>query len=115
MSGRLTYTEPLGKGFFVEANYEASWNRTSSRKNTFDSGAVEDFSASNLAYNPLGEVANSVYSSEIINRYVNQRVGANFVYQKDKLRAQAGVSANPTDTHNETSGYDTYDSHRCRR
>lgn len=111
LSGRLTYTEPLGKGFFVEANYEASWNRTSSTKNTFDSGVVSDFSASNLIYNPVGEVANEVYSSEIINRYVNQRIGANFVYQKDKLRAQAGVSANPTDTHNEISGYDTYDSH----
>lgn len=111
LSGRLTYTEPLGKGFFVEANYEASWNRTSSTKNTFDSGVVSGFDYNNLIYNPVGEKINEVYSSEIINRYVNQRIGANFVYQKDKLRAQAGVSANPTDTHNETSGYDTYDSH----
>ena len=104
LSGRLTYTEPLGKGFFVEANYEASWNRSTSTKNTYDSGVVSDFGASNLVYNPNGEVLNDVYSSEIVNRYVNQRIGANFVYQKDKLRAQAGVSANPTDTHNETSG-----------
>ena len=111
LSGRLTYTEPLGKGFFVEANYEASWNRSTSTKNTYDSGVVSDFGASNLVYNTNGEVLNDVYSSEIVNRYVNQRIGANFVYQKDKLRAQAGVSANPTDTHNETSGYDTYDSH----
>lgn len=111
LSGRLTYTEPLGKGFFVEANYEASWNRTSSTKNTFDSGVVSGFDYNNLIYNSVGEKINEVYSSEIINRYVNQRIGANFVYQKDKLRAQAGVSANPTDTHNETSGYDTYDSH----
>lgn len=111
LSGRLTYTEPLGKGFFVEANYEASWNRTSSTKNTFDSGVVLGFDYNNLIYNSVGEKINEVYSSEIINRYVNQRIGANFVYQKDKLRAQAGVSANPTDTHNETSGYDTYDSH----
>lgn len=111
LSGRLTYTEPLGKGFFVEANYEASWNRTSSTKNTFDSGVVSGFDYNNLIYNSVGEKINEVYSSEIINRYVNQRIGANFVYQKDKLRAQAGVSANPTDTHNEASGYDTYDSH----
>ena len=111
LSGRLTYTEPLGKGFFVEANYEASWNRTSSTKNTFDSGVVSGFDYNNLIYNSVGEKINEVYSSEIVNRYVNQRIGANFVYQKDKLRAQAGVSANPTDTHNETSGYDTYDSH----
>ena len=101
----------MGKGFFVEANYEASWNRTSSTKNTFDSGVVSGFNYNNLIYNSVGEKINEVYSSEIINRYVNQRIGANFVYQKDKLRAQAGVSANPTDTHNETSGYDTYDSH----
>lgn len=111
LSGRLTYTEPLGKGFFVEANYEASWNRTSSTKNTFDSGVVSDFGRDNLIYNPVDEKINEVYSSEIINRYINQRIGANFVYQKDKLRAQAGMSANPTYTHNETSGYDTYDNH----
>ena len=111
LSGRLTYTEPLGKGFFVEANYEASWNRTSSTKNTFDSGVVSDFGPDNLIYNPVDEKINEVYSSEIINRYINQRIGANFVYQKDKLRAQAGMSANPTYTHNETSGYDTYDNH----
>lgn len=111
LSGRLTYTEPLGKGFFVEANYEVSWNRSTSTKNTYDSGVVSDFGASNLVYNPNGEVLNDVYSSEIVNRYVNQTIGANFVYQKDKLRAQAGVSANPTDTHNETTGFDTYDNH----
>lgn len=111
LSGRLTYTEPLGKGFFVEANYEASWNRTSSTKNTFDSGVVLGFDYNNLIYNSVGEKINEVYSSEIINRYVNQTIGANFVYQKDKLRAQAGVSANPTDTHNETTGFDTYDNH----
>lgn len=111
LTGRLTYTEPLGKGFFVEANYEASWNRTSSTKNTFDSGVVSDFGPDNLIYNPVDEKINEVYSSEIINRYINQRIGANFVYQKDKLRAQAGMSANPTYTHNETSGYDTYDNH----
>ena len=111
LTGRLTYTEPLGKGFFVEANYEASWNRTSSTKNTFDSGVVSDFGRDNLIYNPVDEKINEVYSSEIINRYINQTIGANFVYQKDKLRAQAGMSANPTYTHNETSGYDTYDNH----
>lgn len=54
LSGRLTYTEPLGKGFFVEANYEASWNRSTSTKNTYDSGVVSDFGASNLVYNPNG-------------------------------------------------------------
>ena len=111
LTGRLTYTEPLGKGFFIEANYEASYNKTTSTKNTFDSGNVDVFTKDSHLYNPTGELRNDLYSSEIINRYVNQSIGGNFVYQKDKLRAQVGVSANPTDTHNETSGYDTYDSH----
>ena len=111
LTGRLTYTEPLGKGFFIEANYEASYNKTTSTKNTFDSGNVDVFTKGSYLYNPTGELRNDLYSSEIINRYVNQSIGGNFVYQKDKLRAQVGVSANPTDTHNETSGYDTYDSH----
>ncbi len=111
LTGRLTYTEPLGKGFFIEANYEASYNKTTSTKNTFDSGNVDVFTKDSYLYNPTGELRNDLYSSEIINRYVNQSIGGNFVYQKDKLRAQVGVSANPTDTHNETSGYDTYDSH----
>ena len=111
LTGRLTYTEPLGKGFFVEANYEASYNKTSSTKNTFDSGIVDIFSKESHLYNPAKEVKNDLYSSEIVNRYVNQTFGGNFVYQKDKIRAQVGVSANPTDTHNETTGYDAYDSH----
>ena len=36
LNGRLVYTEPLGKGFFFEANYMYSWNRNKSVKNVWD-------------------------------------------------------------------------------
>ena len=39
LSGRLVYTEPLAKYLFLEANYEYSWNRSESVKNTFNSGS----------------------------------------------------------------------------
>lgn len=111
LSGRLTYTEPLGGGFYLEGSYELSWNKTTSYKNTFDSGLVgsDDF-FDNYLYNTTGEAMNSTFSNNIVNRYVNQRIGADFMYQKNKLRAQVGFNANPTYTHNETNG-EVYDSH----
>ena len=113
LSGRLTYTEPLGNHFYVEANYELSWNKSTSDKDTYNSG-VTSFDPANPSYVTTGETFNSVYSNNIINRYVNQRIGADFMYQADKLRAQVGFGANPTYTHNETTKggvQQTYDNH----
>lgn len=103
LSGNLTYTEPLGHGFYVEGNYQIGWNRNVSTKNTFDSGINDNFSNDRI-YNVVGETPNEEYSSKIINRYINQRIGANVMFQNDKWHAQIGVSANPTDTYNETNG-----------
>ena len=44
------------------------------------------------------------YSSEILNRTINQRAGLNLNYQKPKLRAQLGLAATPTNTYNRTNG-----------
>lgn len=103
INGRLTYTEPLGGGFFVEGSYQYSWNKTTSTKNTFDSGSVGNFDIDDHPYSYSGETPNSVYSSSIENRYINQRIGANLVYQNEKLNVQGGISANPTNTRNETT------------
>lgn len=104
LSGRLVYTEPLGKDFFLEANYSCGWNRNKSVKNTFDSPDNALDSDNHLIYNKEGEVRNENYSSNILNRYINQSAGLNFMYQKEKLRAQVGASVKPTSTHNETNG-----------
>ncbi len=84
--GRVTYTEPLGNHFYVEANYMYSWNRSSSDKVTRDEK----------------NVVVDAYTNRIVNTYVNQAIGANFMYQNDKLKFQVGVSARPTKTVNDT-------------
>ena len=63
-----------------------------------------------LEYVPSGEGKDDRYSNEILNRSITQRAGLNLSYQKEKFRAQAGVSANPTDTYNETTGHKPYKS-----
>ncbi|MCI1640049.1 MAG: TonB-dependent receptor family protein [Bacteroidales bacterium] len=115
LSSRLTYTEPLGNHFYVEANYELSWSKSTSYKDTYDAGNIpSEFDSSYHPYVADGETYNATYSNNILNRAINQRIGADFMYQSDKLRAQVGFGANPTYTHNETtkSGVlQTYDSH----
>ncbi len=117
LSSRLTYTEPLGKGFFLEANYEFSWSKNTSWKNTFDSsdnslldaGIIPNAARDQYKpFDPESGGLNDLYSNEIYNRSIDQRIGANFVYQMDKLRAQIGFAANPNNTLNKTKGYEDF-------
>ena len=96
LSGRLVYTEPLGHDFFLEANYQYSWNRNTSYKKT--DNILSDGS---LEFDPT-------YSNRINNMAQNHRAGANISYQKEKFRAQLGASYNPTITDNVTTGHDPY-------
>jgi hypothetical protein len=107
LSGRVVYTEPLGAGFFIEANYQYSWNKNTSSKNTFNS-AADDLLEGMLQYVAAGEVFDPVYSNLINNTSQNHRAGASLTYQKDKIRAQLGAAYNPTITDNVTSGHDPY-------
>lgn len=109
LSGRVVYTEPLAEYLFLEANYQYSWNKNVSSKKTFSIGSdlMQD---GMLEYDPIGETENPTYSNSILNRSITQRAGINVSYQKDKIRAQIGASANPTDTYNETTGHDPYKS-----
>jgi hypothetical protein len=107
LSGRVVYTEPLGGGFFLEANYQYGWNKNTSFKNTFNS-ATDDLVEDLLVYNGVGEIPDPVYSNSINNTSQNHRAGASFTYQKEKIRAQLGAAYNPTITDNVTSGHDPY-------
>ena len=113
LTGRIVYTEPLGHDFYLEANYSYSWSRNKSAKDTYNSGGIYadlvDIDEGHMVYDPTGELYDDVYSNNILNRYVNQSAGLNFMYQKEKLRAQIGASVRPSDTYNETNGevYDT--------
>ncbi|MCQ2158606.1 MAG: outer membrane beta-barrel family protein, partial [Bacteroidales bacterium] len=87
LMGSATITQPLGGNLYVEANYMYSWNKSVSDKLTTD---------------PEGKKIES-YSNSISNEYVDQEIGANFLYQLEKFRAQLGFSAKPTRTHNSTA------------
>ena len=107
LSGRLVYTEPLGAGFFIETNYQYSWNKNTSYKNTFNS-ATDALLDGMLQYDDAGEMLDRIYSNSINNTSQNHRAGASLTYQKDKVRAQLGAAYNPTITDNVTSGHDPY-------
>ncbi len=108
LSGRIVYTEPITKHLFFEANYQYSWNKNTSIKDTYNSGSDLMDENGMLIFDPTGQEIDERYSNKILNRSITQRAGLNFSYQKEKLRAQLGVSANPTDTYNETTGHDPY-------
>ena len=92
--GDLTYTEPLGNHFYVEANYSYNWSRSSSDKETID------LETQKKAYD---------YSNSIINESVRQEIGVNALYQDNKFRAQVGFAAMPTKTYNSTTKYNSTD------
>ena len=104
LGATVTYTEPLGNNFYVEGNYSYTWNRSSSYKDTYDSGLNPDpFTGGASQYSRNGETFNPTYSNSIINRNNNQTIGANLLYQDSKLNAQVGISLLPTHTYNSTT------------
>lgn len=110
LRGRLVYTEPVAKDLYLEANYQYGWSRNKSDKLVHNSGNLKDAlpaEVSSLVYQEDGEYLDETYSSSILNRTITQRAGLSLNYQKPKMRAQVGISANPTDTYNETNG-ETY-------
>ena len=114
LSGRVVYTEPLGHDFFFEANYNYSWNKNLSVKDVWDGVGAPSLSLipgrdamKDIIGSFDGVPVNKDYSNEITNISQNHRAGMNVSYQKEKLRAQLGVSVNPTTTRNVTNGVDT--------
>ena len=95
LSGRVTYTQPVAKNFYLEANYGYNWARSTSDKETFD---IVDGSQERKNYS---------YSNNIVNRSSNHEIGANAMYQTEKFRAQLGVAAMPTTTYNSTTRYNS--------
>lgn len=106
LSGRVSYTEPITKTLFFEANYEYRWGENQSRKDAYNSSS--DLTLyDRLVYDKNGESLDEDYSNTIYNRGIAQRAGINLSYQKKKFRAQLGASVNPTNTRNVTNGVDT--------
>ena len=112
LNGRVVYTEPIADHLYFEANYQYGWNRNISQKTAYKSGNIDDVlgaDVSSLIYVEEGAVKDTTYSSDIINRTINQRGGISLSYQKPGMRAQLGLAVTPTDTYNKTNG-ETYES-----
>ena len=104
VGGTITYTEPLGNNFYVEGNYSLTWNRSSSIKDTYDSGLNPNpFTGGWDQYSRDGELLDNAYSNRIINRSLTQNVGATLMYQDKRLNAQVGIGLMPTNTYNSTT------------
>jgi len=91
LSGRLTYTEPMGDFFYLEGNYSYNYSKTNSEKVT------TDLTTGNIDY---------TYSNKVINENGRHEFGGNLLFQKPTFRAQIGFSAIPNHTYNSTYAYD---------
>ncbi|MBQ9547862.1 MAG: TonB-dependent receptor [Bacteroidales bacterium] len=86
--GRITYTEPLGNHFYVEANYAYNWTKSTSEKETWDC---------------IANAKDYAYSNQVVNESNNQNLGGNLLYQTEKFRGQVGLGVMPTRTFNSTT------------
>ena len=90
INGRLSYTEPLGRNFYMEANYSYNYSHNTSVKDTYDKGVG--------GYN----VKDDLYSSDISNEVHRQNAGINIRKQEEKYNFTLGASVQPQTTHNKT-------------
>jgi len=92
--GRVSYTEPLGHNFYVEANYSYQWSKSTSDKDMFQDAAKT--------------IIDSKYTSDVSNESNVHNLGANVMYQIEKFRAQLGVAGMADKTDNLTNGWDDF-------
>ena len=93
VNSRLTYTEPLGNNFYLEADYSFNWSKSLSERKSYDllNNNQFDYDYSN--------------KTENINR--RHEIGGNVLYQDDRMHLQAGFFAMPNYTLNNTYVYDS--------
>ena len=90
-NGRISYTEPLGKNFYLEANYNYNYTHRTSTKDTYDKDAAGNYT-----------VPDPEYTSNVDNKMHRQNIGLNFRKQEEKYNFTIGASVQPQKTINET-------------
>ena len=90
-NGRVSYTEPLGKNFYIEANYMYNYSHRISEKVTKDKDAAGNYT-----------IIDHDYSSEITNDVHRQNIGLNLRKQEEKYNFTVGASLQPQKTINKT-------------
>lgn len=84
--GRISYTEPLSKKWFVEANYGYRINNSKALRSSF----VKDF-------NGKYEVLDSLFSSDYAFDFNTHSTGLNFRFNGSKIMASFGSNINFAD------------------
>lgn len=84
----FTYTEPLGKNYFIQGSYRYSHQHSNTLKNTFDYDPVTD----------TYTIKNEEYSSRYIGEYATQRAEIALRKQEDRYNFMFGVSMQPSKT-----------------
>lgn len=87
-SADLTYTEPLGRNFFLLGSYRFNWSNSQTEKDTRD--ILEDGTVS--------QEIDSVYSSRMENTFLRHRMQVSFMKQEKMYNLQLGVNAQPSTT-----------------
>ncbi len=88
IGGRLTYTEPLGKNYYIEASYRYRYTQNNTDKITYDYNYITD----------KYDILNEKYSNTYKNTFVNQNANLSISKQEKKFNAQIGVSLQPSMT-----------------
>ncbi len=96
LAGRISYTEPLGKNYFIEAAYRYSYRKTNTDKDTYNRGA-------NGAYDDL----DSEYSTHYENTFITQQANISLKKQEEKYNFTFGVNFQPSETQSLGRGRDT--------
>ena len=89
LSGRLSYTEPLGGNYFMEAAYRYSFNQNNTDKETYSmNGASGKY-----------DILDPEYSNIFKNDFVNQQFELNMRSNQEKYSYTVGISLQPSYTH----------------
>ncbi len=92
IGGRFSYTEPLGKNFFLEASYRYNYRKTDAQKMTYDKDVQGGYTS-----------LDTLYSSKYQNTFINQDARINLVKQEQKYSFQVGFSVQPAYTKSVTA------------
>ncbi|MDO4735732.1 MAG: outer membrane beta-barrel family protein [Bacteroidia bacterium] len=95
IAGRISYTEPLGKNFFVEGAYRYSYRVTNSDKETFNNSGSGVY-----------DKMDYLYSSHIENTFIAQQAELNFMKQEEKYNITLGVNLLPSKTRSYRETFD---------
>lgn len=82
-SGNLTYTEPLGRNFFLLGSYRFRWSQSKSEKMTYDRDT---------------DIRDDIYSNRMQNDFMNHNIQLSLKKQEPKYSLQIGVNAQPFTT-----------------